>query len=106
MVVDPPPGEAGPDGAAVLFTSKWNPTLPEGIEQVLFPAGRGYYFLLRAGDLLFAGAAATACPHREAWQTLAASLPPEILVLSSDLPPMTLGALLDRLAGTAGPPRL
>ena len=92
--VDPAPGGIRPEDAGALFTTRPEPVLPEGIGQIPFPEERPRHHFLRAGDLLFVGAAADAVPDRGPW--LALRLPREVIVLSSDLPPMTLGAFLDR----------
>ena len=97
VIIDGPLGEPPPQGAVVLSTSRANPALPEGMTQIPFPPEKNHYFILRIENCLFAGAAPSAFARLPEWETLTAKLPPETLLFSSGLPPMTLGAHMDRL---------
>ena len=99
--VDPPPRERGLEVGDILLTSKSHASLPEGMEQIPIPETSPQYHFLRAGGLLFVGTAAGTMEDPESWRALSLRVPREVLVLSSDLPPLTLGAFLDRLAGIA-----
>ena len=97
LFIDTPAPPSPSCASCVLTTRQANPALPEGMSEIPFPPEKGFYRLLFMEGLLFAGDAPAVLPALAEWEGLAAAFKPETILLSSSLPPMTLGVFLDRL---------